>query len=119
MTPEEIAAAVALALKAELPGAIAEAVRDAITTAEPLPPKVLFTAREASEITGLPASFFEDESAAGHIDSRKIGLKYRRYSLADIEFLVDAGYAPATSGPLLEAKRNRERTQARRALRAV
>jgi hypothetical protein len=93
MSPEEIEA---------LAAAVATAVKAAIETAQPLPPKMLFTAHEASEITGLPVSFFEDGSAAQHLPSRKVGLRYRRYSLADLEFIVEASGVAPTGGPLLE-----------------
>jgi hypothetical protein len=100
MTAEEIEA---------LAAAVAAAVKGAIETAQPLPPKKLFTAREASEITGLPVSFFEDGSAAGHLPSRKVGLRYRRYSEPDLDFLVEASGVAPTSGPLLERWRAKQR----------
>ena len=89
MNPEEFAAAVAAA------------VRQALEDMRPAPQKLLLTSEEASEVTGLPPSFFENEAAAGHLPSRKIG-RYRRYSLADIEAIIEACEVPPTSGPYLK-----------------
>ena len=93
MTPEEIAA-------------LTEAVRAGVEAAQPLPAKLLFAQQEASEITGLPESFFEREAPAGHIPSRMVetsvgsGRYYRRYSLADLEAIVAASEVKPTSGPM-------------------
>jgi hypothetical protein len=101
--PNDVALLVAiLDALASLPEVLAAAVKAALETAQPLPPKMLFTAHEASEITGLPVSFFEDGSAAQHLPSRKVGLRYRRYSVADLEFIVEASGVAPTGGPLLE-----------------
>jgi hypothetical protein len=94
---------------------ITEALRSAIATAQPLPPKLLFDARECAEITGLPVSFFETGWAAGHLPSRKIGDKYRRASLEDLEFVIEMSEVEPTSGPLLERWRAKQRQQAKRA----
>lgn len=99
MTAEEIVEAVAAGMRL----ALAE---------QPLPPKMLFTATEAHEITGLPVSWFEDEAAAQRIPSRKIG-RYRRYSLSDLESIIEVCEVRPTSGPLLKAFRARARQQGR------
>lgn len=104
MTAEEIEA---LAI------ALAAAVKGALDAAQPLPPKMLFTAREASEITGLPVSFFEDGSAAQHLPSRKVGLRYRRFSRDDLDFIVEASGVAPTSGPFLERWRAKQKAAAR------
>lgn len=88
--------------------ALTAALRSAIEAAQPLPPKMLFTCTEAAEITGLPKSFFEEESAAGHIPSRKIG-RWRRFALADLEEIVAATEVVPTSGPLAKARREKKR----------
>lgn len=98
MTPEEIAEAVAAGMR------IALAEMRIELTARTLPPKRLFTATEAHEITGLPVSWFEDEAAAQRIPSRKIG-RYRRYSLSDLESIIEVCEVQPTSGPLLKAFR--------------
>ena len=95
MTPEEWT---------EFVEAIAAAVHSALTEQPPLPPKRLFTAAEAHEITGLPASWFEAEAAAQHIPSRKIG-RYRRYTLSDLEAIIEVCEDQPTSGPLRKAFR--------------
>ena len=99
MTAEEIAAAVAAG------------VRIALAEQPVLPPKMLFNATEAHEITGLPVSWFEDEAAAQHIPSRKIG-RYRRFSLSDLEAIIEVCEVRPTSGPLLKAFRARQKAQA-------
>lgn len=104
MTAEEIEA---------LAAALAAAVKGALETAQPLPPKKLFTATEAHEITGLPVSFFEDGSAAQHLPSRKVGLRYRRYSEADLDFIVEASGVAPTSGPFLERWRAKQKAAAK------
>ena len=90
---------------ASLPEALAEAVRTALKTAEPLPPKKLFTAAECQAITGLPAHWWEAESRAGHIPSRKPGGpdgKYRRWSMDDIDAVLAVCADRPTSGPYLK-----------------
>ena len=92
MTPEELAAVVA---------AVVAEVRDVLKTPSPearLPPKVLFTAQEMHEITGLPKSFFEDNGAKQAIPSRIYGA-YRRWSWEDVQTLLAVGACPAISGP--------------------
>ena len=99
MTPEERAEYV-------------EAMRTAIEAAQPLPPKKLFTAAECQAITGLPAHWWEAESRAGHIPSRKPGGpdgKYRRWSMADIDAVIEVCADPPTSGPYLNAFRALDR----------
>jgi len=88
---------------------VADAIREAMSDIDRLPPKMLFTAREMHEITGLPVSWFEDEGAAEHIPSRKIGEKYRRWSLADAEAIIEVCEVQPSSGPLLKAFRARKR----------
>ncbi len=95
-------------MTAEEIDALTGALRSAIEAAQPLPPKMLFTCAEAAEITGLPKSFFEDESAAGRIPSCKVG-KYRRFSLAHLEEIVEATEVVPTSGPLAKARREKKR----------
>lgn len=90
MNPDDVATAIAAAVR--------DALADLNLAAQPA--KLLYTCAEASELTGLPKSFFEEETAAGHIPSRKIG-RARRMALADIEAVIEAGYQPATSGPYL------------------
>jgi hypothetical protein len=97
----------------ELEELIVRAVQTALNSAQPLPVKMLFTATEAAAITGLPKSFFEEGSAAGHIPSRKIG-KYRRFTLADIEFVLDAAAVPSARGPLHARWLAKQRANARR-----
>ncbi len=98
MTPEEI-------------DAVARAVRAALESAQPLPPKLLFDQREASEITGLPESFFERETSHGHLPSHAIetspgsGRYYRRYSLAQLEQIAAAYEVKPTSGPMARGRR--------------
>lgn len=110
MTTEEIEAFAA---------AVGVAVRQAIETSQPLPPKMLFNAKECHEITGLPESFFEDGSAAGHLPSRKVGAHYRRYSLADLEFIVEASGVAPTSGPLLDRWRAKQKAAVRLATKTA
>jgi hypothetical protein len=75
----------------------------------------LYTAAEASEMTGLPESWFEAKSSSGHIPSRKPGEKYRRYSRADIEAVIECCEVKPTSGPYLKAFREREKRLAQAA----
>ena len=91
-----------------------EAMITAIEAAQPLPPKKLFTAAECQAITGLPAHWWQAESRAGHIPSRKPGLKYRRWSMDDIDAVVEVCADPPTSGPYLKAFRalDRRRSEA-------
>lgn len=79
--------------------ALAEAVRQVLDT-RPAQDLKLFTCAEAAEITGLPRSFFEDETASGHIPSRKVG-RHRRLSREDIEAVIAVCAQPPTSGPYL------------------
>lgn len=95
----------------DLAAVLAEAVRTGLESAQPLPAKLLFTQQEASEITGLPESYFEREAPAGHIPSRMVetsagsGRFYRRYSLADLEAIVAASEVKPTSGPMAQRSR--------------
>lgn len=110
MNPEEIEAFAA---------AVGAAVRQAIESSQPLPPKMLFDAQECHEITGLPVSFFEGKSAAGHLPSRKVGEHYRRYSLADLEFIIEASGVAPTSGPFLERWRAKQKAALQSAAKAA
>lgn len=99
MTPEEIVA-------------LGQAMREAIEGAQPMPPKLLFNTREASEITGIPESYFEREAPAGRIPSHWLPASpgsdrgYRRYSLADLEVIAAAAQVKPTSGPLARTARS-------------
>lgn len=108
MSPDDVTA-LAEAFKA--------AVQDAFDAAPPLPPKMLFTAQEAHEITGLPVTFFEREGSHGSIPSRLIessgGGTYRRWSLDDLEEIVAAYEVQPTSG-LMARLRERDRAAKRR-----
>lgn len=106
MNPQEIADAVAKAVR--------DAVREALGSAAPLPQKLLFTQQEAAELTGLPESFFERETPAGHLPSHLIPTSpgsergYRRYSLAQLEAIAAAYEVKPTSGPMARARRLRQ-----------
>jgi hypothetical protein len=103
MSPEEIEA-------------IAVIVREVVQASKnDLPGDLrLYTAEEAAEMTGLPKSWFETNSSCGHIPSRKHG-KYRRYSRADIEAVIECCEVKPTSGPYLKAFREREKRLAQAA----
>lgn len=94
----------------DLAAVLAEAVRAGVESAQPRPAKLLFTQQEASEITGLPESYFEREAPAGHIPSRMVetsagsGRYYRRYSLVDLEAIVAASEVKPTSGPMAQRR---------------
>lgn len=91
MTAEEIAEAVAAGVRAAL-----AADRAAL-------PRLMFNSEEASAITGLPVSYFEREAPARRIPSRKVGEKYRMYSMADLEAIVAAAEQKPLSGPMARA----------------
>lgn len=104
MTPQEIA------------DALEAAVRRGIESAQPLPPKLMFTAAEAAELLSLPENWLKTEAREGRIPSCKPGGedgKYRRFSLADLEAIVAAYELKPTSG--LMARLERARAGARRA----
>jgi hypothetical protein len=89
----------------EIAEAVAAGMHKAIEAATPRLPKLLYTTAETAEITNLPESWLGEEAAAGRIPSCKVGLRYRRFSMADIEAIVAASERPPTSGPLARASR--------------
>lgn len=84
----------------EIAEAVAAAVRTALAAERPALPRLLYTTEEAAQITGLPVSFFEHEAPARRIPSRKIGERHRRYSMADLEAIVAASEQAPLSGPM-------------------
>lgn len=85
MTAEEIAEIVKAAVAAAL-------------AAVPAPlPRLLYTFREAAEATGLPWTWFRDQSNAGQIPTVKVG-KYRKISAAQLLAIVEAHEVQPTSG---------------------
>jgi hypothetical protein len=85
MTAEEIAEAVAAGVRAAFAAAPA-----------PLP-RLLYTFKEAGEATGLPWTWFRDQSNAGHIPTVKVG-RYRKISAAQLLAIVEAHEVEPTSG---------------------
>jgi len=93
--------------------AVATAVRQAIESAQPLPPKLMFDFDEASELTGIPAHRLKRLAETGEIPSCKVG-RYRKLSKANLDWVIENSTQQATSGELLA----REKAKAKAAARA-
>lgn len=67
--------------------------------AQPPLPRLMYTTKEAAQITGLSEDFFTHEAPAGRIPSRLIRGR-RMYAWDDLMAIVAAGEQKPLSGPM-------------------